>query len=74
VASGVRGTVRPHSQPHAGDEIPPRYMQISVETEHRTDEAETKIVGFTFSLEPIGCNLSQNRSSPQPNNRTELSV
>jgi hypothetical protein len=49
-------------------------MQILVETEHQTDKAETEIVGFTFSLEPIGCNLSQNRSSPQLNNRTELSV
>jgi hypothetical protein len=49
-------------------------QQISVETEHRTDETETEIVGFSFSLKPIGCDLLQNRSFPKPNNRNELSV
>ena len=71
---GTTGGCRRSRAAGGPDPTQVRDRQISVETDHRTDETETEIVGFSFSLQPIGCDLLQNRSFPRPNNQTELSV
>ena len=56
----------------AGEE----FSGIFVETKHRTNitrNQNCQILFFFFSR-AIDCKLSQNRSSSNPNNRTELSL